>query len=240
VWVALHGLGAIEPEIRAEIIAGVAQRPLEAGLIEFLRLLVYAHDPVTRAAALDALASQSGDDPRMVEVWATIASDHPDHEVSERARRWLGGEADTDIKAFAGPDRIVPHIARTLVTALDAHGRCYIVLEAKHRDQWTAAAFQCDVSHGVVDVIGQAGPDRGAADELFTKFGACPEHDAVEGEAEMALDLLAASLSICDPRTTPALRYWIERTVGPSRLPQCRLSLRESAYFRGTGGDTPH
>ena len=55
---ALQGLAAVEPEVRAEIIAGLGQLAPEPGpnLTEFLRLLSFAHDPATRTAARDALA----------------------------------------------------------------------------------------------------------------------------------------------------------------------------------------
>ena len=55
-WLALQGLG----RGRARGSAGDRRRawprgPLGPGLVEFLRLLAYCHDPATRAAALDAL-----------------------------------------------------------------------------------------------------------------------------------------------------------------------------------------
>ena len=57
-WLALQGLAAVEPEVRAEIIAGLGQLAHEPGpnLIEFLRSLSFAHDPATRTAALATLA----------------------------------------------------------------------------------------------------------------------------------------------------------------------------------------
>ena len=58
-WLALQGLGAVEPEVRAEIIAGLADQGGGAGLIEFLRLLSFAHDPATRSAAFDALEERA-------------------------------------------------------------------------------------------------------------------------------------------------------------------------------------
>jgi hypothetical protein len=57
-WLALQGLAAVEPEVRAEIIAGLGQLAHEPGpnLLEFLRTLSLAHDPATRSAALATLA----------------------------------------------------------------------------------------------------------------------------------------------------------------------------------------
>ena len=63
IWLALQGLVAVEPEVRPEIVAGLARVPLGPGLVEFLRLLAYCHDEPTRAAALDALSADPGRGP---------------------------------------------------------------------------------------------------------------------------------------------------------------------------------
>src|SRR5207248_1104321 len=126
-WLALQGLSAIEPEIRAQIIGGLAQVVEAPGpnLIEFLRLLNYAHEPATRAAALDALAGVplDDDDPKLVAAWASLAADPPDPEVSERARRWLGrhdrGVLARPSSSQATSLQTTPRLVRSLVTAID-------------------------------------------------------------------------------------------------------------------------
>src|SRR5580693_1494608 len=67
-WLALQGLAAVEPEVRAEIIAGLGQLADEPGpnLIEFLRALSFAHDPPTRTAALAALAGVPSAPPPLI------------------------------------------------------------------------------------------------------------------------------------------------------------------------------
>ena len=86
-WLALQGLGAVEPEVRTEIIAGLAEQGGGPGLVEFLRLLTFAHDPATRRAALDALDQQPRDEPAVADAWRSIARAHPDLGVVERASR---------------------------------------------------------------------------------------------------------------------------------------------------------
>jgi hypothetical protein len=211
-WLALQGLSAVEHEVRVEIIAGLADLPGGPGLVEFLRLLSFAHDPSTRWAALDALAERPLDDPAVLAAWRSIAQTHPDPGVAESAQEKLEGREGTTLAV--SEDRTV--VVRSLVTAVDGEGRATIVLAAREGDRWAGAAFLCHVLRGIVDVVGQDGiGDQGldAAFEALNEQSAC---EVVENAPVLAARLLAGSLSLCGPQTTPALRYWIERTAGPS------------------------
>ncbi len=214
-WLALQGLGAVEPEIRPQIVAGLGAAPLGPGLIAFLRLLSFAHDPATRSAALDVLAEPTTRDPDLVAAWASIAADHTDPTVVARARRWLGDKADIAIAAWAGPDRPAPKLVRSLVTAVDGRGQGYIVLSARRGDARVTAAFLCDVRRGVREVYGVIVPESPAADDAFREFTRQADRDLVEEAPELALGLLAGSLLLCGPETSPALRFWLEDTLGP-------------------------
>jgi hypothetical protein len=55
VWIALQGIDAVEPEIRAEILKGLGEQPLSPGLANFLRLLAQSPEPRTRDSAIEAL-----------------------------------------------------------------------------------------------------------------------------------------------------------------------------------------
>lgn len=211
-WLALQGLGAVEPEVRAEIIAGLADEGGGPGLVEFLRLLAFAHDPATRWAALDALDEQPANEPGVIEAWRSIARAHPDPGVVERAR---GRGGDDDGEASVPALRRPPRLVRSLVTAIDGEGRATIVLAARDGDRWAGAAFLCHALAGVVDVAGQDGMGDLGLDEAFAALHERPESDAIEDSPELARRLLAGSLSLCGPGTSPALRYWVERTAGP-------------------------
>jgi hypothetical protein len=215
-WLALQGMGAVEPEVRAEIVAGLAGLPAGPGLVEFLRLLTFAHESATRAAAVAALEALPGDDPRAAAAWAAIAADHPDPDLAARARTHLG-PSGTDLVPLAAA---APRLRRSLVTALDGHGRGFVVLAAEGRGEHAAAAFLCDVLGGVVAVEGQAGRDAEAVAGLVADFAGRPDRDAIDGVPELALGLLAGSLLLCGPASPPALRYWLERTAGPGLRPR--------------------
>ncbi len=208
-WLALQGLGAVEPEVRAEIIAGLAEQGEGPGVVEFLRLLAFAHEPATRWAALDALEERPDDDPDVADTWRAIALAHPDPGIVERASSHLaqGGPA---LPALREP----PKLVRSLVTAVDGEGRATIVLAARDGERWTGAAFLCHGLAGVVDVAGQEGIGDEGLHEAFAALHERTDIDAIEGVAQLARGLLAGSLSLSGPRTTPALRYWVERVAG--------------------------
>jgi hypothetical protein len=221
-WVALQGLSAVEPEVRAEIIAGLADLPGGPGLVSFLRLLAFAHDPTTRWAALDALDDRPDDDPGVRDAWRAIAETHPHPGVVERAREKLGD----DVGTTNVPMRLdVPRVVRSLITAVDGEGRATIVLASREGERWAGAAFLCHVLRGVIDVVGQDGLGDSGLDEGFAALNEQTRSDVLEGMPELALRLLAGSLSLCGPETTPALRYWIERTAGPSFRADPKLRL---------------
>jgi hypothetical protein len=215
-WVALQGLGAVEPEVRAEILEGLAEFPSGPGLISFLRLLSFAYDPITRNAALDALSDRADFDDEHRFAWGEIAHDHPDKKVRERAIRLLEPEARQAIsEALDNPSRARPHAVGHLVTALDGTGQGSIVVASSDRGRWVVATFVCDVWRGVVDVFGQVDASPELPSTVFEEFEAQVDRDFVRNARTLAEGLLAGSLLLCGPETNPALRYWVERTVGP-------------------------
>jgi hypothetical protein len=218
IWLALQGLGGVEPELRSEIVSGLAGLALGPGLIEFFRLLSFAEQPEIRAAALNAL-SRPDDDTELRRAWALIAADHPDTETVARARRWLGNEneAGGTLVHATGAGREVPRLVRSLITALDGRGQGTIILSADRPGAACAtAAFLCDVWRGVREVAGQVGSVANGAEGLIAEVMGQAERDLVEGASGPALDLLAGSLLLCGPETSPAVRYWVEATAGPA------------------------
>jgi hypothetical protein len=222
-WLALQGLSAVEPDVRADIVAGLAPllRSPRSNLIEFFRLLCYAHDPVTRASALDALtATTSGrDDVDRAALWSSIAADHGDPSVVRRARLQLGGgreEGGTLVRV--GSTGTAPGIARasrSLVTPVDGAGRGTVVLSVGEGDRYTSAAFLCDVREGVREVIGQSATDRTTAGLFLDEFAAEMGPGIVRDAPWIAVGLLEGCLLLCGPGAPPALRFWVEQTLGP-------------------------
>ena len=219
-WVALQGLGAVEPEVRAQIIGGLADFPTGPGLIAFLRLLTFAIDPTTRSAALGALAGPAELDDEHRFAWAEIAHDHPDPEVRDRAIRLLGPDPDGVIaEALERPGRARPQAVGNLVTALDGEGQGSILVASRDRGRWIVAKFFCDVWRGIVSVIGQVDDDPSSASGLFGEMQAREDRDFIENAPGLAEGLLAGAWMLCGPETNPVLRYWLERTVGPGSRP---------------------
>ena len=225
-WVALEGLGAIEPGTRREIIASLADAPAGPGLVAFLRVLSFAHDDSTRAAALEALFDPRRDDADHRQAWAELAADHFDPRVRGRAHRRLaiGGHTDVAVAALiaaalATPGRPRPTLVGSLVTSVDGRGLGSIVLASRDRGFWVVASFTCDVQTGIVAIKGQVGPDPSFVAGFFEEFASREKRELIEDDPELATGLLAASWLRSGPRTNPALRFWIERTLGPSFQP---------------------
>ncbi|WP_169977947.1 hypothetical protein [Tautonia rosea] len=230
VWFALQGLAEIEPEVRAEIVTELGHGgAIGPGTAEVLRLLSYAHDPSLRRSAIEALEASGrlaeesdGEDVPHQHIWVDLAAHHPDPEVAARARRWLGGRGSSGRGLPALRSR--PTIVASLVSGLDGRGRGQIALVAEEpdRDRRVGVAFACDVIGGVREVVGRIATiaDPEPAESLLADLRARPDCDVVEGHHELALGLLAGALLLCGPETTPALRYWLERTIGPEVRPR--------------------
>ena len=100
---------------------------------------------------------------------------------------------------------------------VDGRGQGTIILSAARPGALCAtAAFLCDVWRGVREVAGQIGSDETGAEGLITEVIGQAERDLVDGASGPALDLLAGSLLLCGPETSPAVRYWVEATAGPA------------------------
>ncbi len=220
VWVPLQALGRIEPDVRAGIVAGLAGGPMGPGTAEFLRVLAFAHDPLTRDAALKALVVQPDSNEDVARAWLGIAAHHPDAEVTARARRWLGGKAERRQGPAALATRSVPTLRGCLVTDVDGEGRGDIVLTTEKTGRLVSAAFHVDVLRGVLDVSGEVLEGPADARGLLAEYAADPARDVVEGRPELAFALLAGCLGTCGPEAPPALRFWIEATVGPDFKPR--------------------
>ena len=221
-WLTLQGLDAVEPEVRPEIVAGLADRPPGPVLVEFLRVLAYAHDKPTRTAALGVLEAADADNLDVAAAWRDLAAHHPDPAVVEAARRRVGPGGPGAL-ALIRPGvlaRPVPAVWRSLLTAVDGKGQGTIVVSARGARAIATAAFFCDLETGVRGVAGDVSPDIDGAVAAFDDFTADLDRATVEGAHELALGLLAGSLTITGPGAPAALRYWVEAAAGPELRPR--------------------
>lgn len=221
-WVALQGLGTVEPEVRAAIVEGLTDMPLGPGLIEFLRLLAFTPDPVTRDAALTALDRPDADhsDARLVAAWSTLAHEHSSPLVADRARRWLGIGSELARVGSRAIARPAPVLVRSLITAINGIGQGSVVLGARTGDRCVTAAFLCDVQSGVLDVFGQV--DQRESDDagVFEEVTAQSELEQLSDAHELSLGFLAGALMLSGAEAPPALRFWLEGTVGSGFRPR--------------------
>jgi hypothetical protein len=221
-WLALQGLDAVEPEVRPQIVVGLADSPPGPGLVEFLRLLAYAHDATTRAAALAVLEGTDVAIPDVAAAWRDLALNHPDPAIAVAARRRgepVGSGALVPVRggALAQP---VPHLLRSSISAVDGRGQGTVVLSAHGPRGIATAAFVCDLETGICEVIGDVTTNPRAAGAVFDELAARLDRDVVDNAHQLALGLLAGSLMITSGDAPAALRYWVEATAGPGFRPQ--------------------
>ncbi len=228
VWVALQGLGAVEPEVRAEIVAGLAGEPTRPGLVEFLRHLAFGADPATRKASLEALEAADDESPELVEAWATIAGRHPDPAVAERARRWLNRRVGGAIRDGLPSPLPEPTILKSLVTAIDGEGRAEIALITEDRGSLAASVFACEIERGIREAVGQVAAEIEAAEAFVVQFAGAGGRETIEVEVGLALGLLAGCWMLSGSDAPPALPYWIERTAGPDFRPRPFVACMEN------------
>jgi hypothetical protein len=255
VWLALQGLGAVEPEVRPLIVGGLRGRRLGHRTVEFLRQLAYAHDFGTRAVALEVLASETADaDPdALLAAWTDLATHHPDPAVTEQARvrltfgdvapitpvaRLTNADHTPNHRSEIGGHSRLPCLEHSLVTTIDGHGRGAILLGARRGFETITVLFECDVERGIVAVSGDvvSNPFTSASRAPFEELSELIERQAVEDKNELAVDLLKGSLLVCTPSAPPSLRFWIEATLGPGVIP-CPLRAESLGSF--AAADSP-
>ena len=215
IWMALQGLAAVELDVRHQIIAGLATATHGPGMIEFLRLLAYSDDPGTRKAAIESLvASESS--PDLSIAWSDLAMRHSDPSVRMLAFDLVKSSPVPALMASRSTaiKEATPRIVRSMVTAVGGNGQATLAIASTRGGNRVTAVFVCDVLDGVVGVHGNVAEESSMAGSAFDSFLIGNTEDVVEDIHPLALALLAGCLTLSNPATSPALRYWVETTVG--------------------------
>jgi len=220
IWMALQALSAVEFEIRPHIVEGLAEAGQGPGIIEFLRLLAYSDEPGSRVAALHALEAAEPS-AEISAAWTDIAARHPDAGVRRRVSAHLAKHSEL---AVASSDRdtgaSLKRVQRSFVTAVGGDGRATIGISSALAEGAgrATAVFVCDVVEGVVEVHGNI-VEKSARDTEFEAILGGVTDEMLVDEPRLALALLAGCLTLSNPATSPALRYWVEATAGPELKP---------------------
>jgi hypothetical protein len=208
-WLALESLDSMPSPDRAAVLADLARQRPGPRVAQLFRLFIHSDDPSTRGAALAALRSISPE--FSLPSWAQLADAHPDPAIVALARQALSQSAATTT-ALPRAAASGPVLLGSIVTSLDAAGRGLILLAADDGPERVTAVFECDVQEGIRDVFGQIGLVAG--DSLRQQVAGAPGREVVEQVHELALGLLAGTLTLPTTASPTALRYWLERTAG--------------------------
>jgi hypothetical protein len=95
-----------------------------------------------------------------------------------------------------------------------------VVLSSKVGPTRNSAAFLCDVRRGIPEVFGQTAADMTAAEAFLDELDGQSDRESLRDAPGLAEGLLQGCLLLCGPETSPALRYWLETTVGPHVAPR--------------------
>lgn len=110
-------------------------------------------------------------------------------------------------------------LASCVVTPVDGQGRGSVMISLTQGSQRRTAAFLCDVQKGIVDVVGDVEPESPGAGGLLDELARQPGIDCVRDVPDLAISLLAGSLTLCGPAVPPAVRDWLDGTLGPEFQP---------------------
>src|SRR5262249_12372456 len=77
------------------------------------------------------------------------------------------------------------------------------------------AAFLCDVRSGICDALGEVEPESATAGSLLDDLAEQADSDCAHDIPDLALGLLAGSLTVSASEVPPPVREWLDLMLGP-------------------------
>lgn len=138
-------------------------------------------------------------------------------------------------------------LVRSLVTQVDGMGRGSIGISVSHGNERRTAAFLCDVRSGFCDAMGEVEPESATAGGLLDELAEQAESNCARDVPELALGLLAGTLTASAHEVPPSVRDWLDLLLGrgfrarvlpatiagidPSSIPAAEMAARVRALF---------
>ncbi len=217
-WHAIEGLGLVEPEVRAAIIAELSRHQERAGTLSLLRLLCWSRDPSTRQTARAALrfetAETTGPEWFNMPTQVLIPRKRSDDDLGRVVAAGRQIQVADQVPARPGQ-----RLAGCLVTPVNAQGWASIAVSASHGGQRRTAAFLCDVRRGIRDVVGDVEPESPGAGRLIEELSEQFAELCVRDVPELAVGLLAGSLMLGEALAPSCVRDWLAGILGPDFQP---------------------
>jgi len=218
-WRACEGLESVEVETRVRIIQGLAGISGGAGVASLLQLLAASPNAETREAALAVLTVLEGMQGGVLRA-SRAGAQARDDPGAARVQGELDVVLGSSREIVLVVDHARPRLVDCLVTAEDGAGRASIAISATWKAERRTAVFLCDVGRGITAAVGEVEAESPGAGGLLDDAKAEVGSLGVEGLPELALRLLAGSLSLSGPATARPVMEWLERTVGRSFEPR--------------------
>ncbi|MDG3002727.1 hypothetical protein [Paludisphaera mucosa] len=194
-WNAFQGLESLDPEIRSHIVRELLAAPPSEGLFRLLHMMGASRDDAVRETVREALGTSRRSQTTPIEE----APAPPLPPASTLP---------------AVVDRDPPRLVRSMATAVDGEGVAAVVVVSVQGGRTSTAAFLCDVRGGLRDVMGASDDDPDAAVDPFERFPELALRPLVEDVPALATGLLAGSLLLSGRDTPPAVREWLDVTLG--------------------------
>jgi hypothetical protein len=113
------------------------------------------------------------------------------------------------------PESARTTLVRCLVTQVDGMGRGSIGISVSQGSQRRTAAFLCDVRSGICDALGEVETESATAGGLLDELGEQADSDCAHDVPDLALGLLAGSLTVSASKVPPTVREWLDLMLGP-------------------------
>jgi hypothetical protein len=113
------------------------------------------------------------------------------------------------------PEPVRARLVQCLVTQVDGAGRGSIGISVSHGNHRRTAAFLCDVRSGFCDALGELEPESATAGGLLDELADQAESDCARDVPELALALLAGTLTVSANDVRPTVRDWLDLILGP-------------------------
>ncbi len=217
-WHAMEGLGLVEPEVRAAIIAELSRHQQSAGTLSLLHLLCSVRDPSTRQAARAALRFETAETTGLewfdMSTRVLIPPQRSDDDLEPISA--AGRQIQV---AHQLPARLGCKLVGCLVTPVNAQGWGSIAVSASQGGQRRTAAFLCDVRHGIRDVVGDVEPESPGAGRLIDELSEQVAELCARNVPELAVGLLAGCLTLGGVEVPARVRDWLAGILGPDFQP---------------------
>jgi len=215
----LQTFDALETEARSQFAADLAEYADRPHVIDLLTCLAFHPDPHLCRTAVESLAQTRTRLSRC--VLERLGASHRDPTIRRLARnrlpiRFPTGETtdppsiDDRLLALASIGRRRGRLERCYITAIDCEGNRVLVCCMRQGRLWDVAFFLLRVNAGIGDCFGEIDLPTKEMNRHLAEFRRRFPLEVLEGDHEMAIQLLHDSLCDTGPAAPLSVSFWLD------------------------------